>query len=184
MKRYLFVTGWLAALLLAILFMVSLVRAQDTGRATLRLWDGAGNVTDFECVALAPVDTPTPDEFTPVPTDTPTITPSPTQTVTPSPTLTPSPTATPIPLCQGTTTASLNFRAGPGTSYAILQDLTQTPPVNIVFPKGAVIPINGWTQTGGAIWLKTVYKAQAGWVSAAYVTLSAGCKQEFPDYPF
>jgi MSHA biogenesis protein MshQ len=59
-----------------------------------------------------------------------------------------------------TTTAYwLNMRAGPGTTYTILD----------VLPRGTNVPVVGRTSTGR--WIQVIYEGTTGWLSAPYTSV-------------
>jgi uncharacterized protein YraI len=110
------------------------------------------------CVTIQPVATPT-ASATPAPTQYSTDTPA--FTDTPQP---PAATATPSPI-DGTLTIKVNIRSGPATSYAALGQLDAGGKVQIMLKDA----------TGN--WYQILYPAApggVGWVSAQYVTLTAG----------
>lgn len=59
------------------------------------------------------------------------------------------------------TSVDLNFRAGPGTGYAILQKI----------PRGTRLLVLAQSLSGS--WVKTWYNAKVGWVSKSYLVLPA-----------
>lgn len=65
---------------------------------------------------------------------------------------------------QGTTTANVNMRKGPGTSYAKITTI----------PKGARVDVYG-SEDG---WYKVIYDNQEGWVSGEYLNIGASTEPD------
>ncbi|MCB9452744.1 MAG: SH3 domain-containing protein [Anaerolineaceae bacterium] len=78
------------------------------------------------------------------------------------------PTGVPVidpndPTCRALTNTGLNFRAGPGTNYAIIT----------VLPAGTVVPIVG--RLGDNSWWQVQQGINIGWVSASFTTQYGIC---------
>lgn len=64
------------------------------------------------------------------------------------------------------TTANLNMRTGPGTSYAVI----------LVIPKGAEVTVTDTSST----WYKVSYGGKSGYASSSYLTATAPSSSELP----
>jgi hypothetical protein len=119
-----------------------------------------------EKIALAATATPRPP---PEPAAPPTAMPTRAPTRGPSPT----PTATPVEFAAYRTTEVLRVRAGPGTTFEMLDKL----------PRGFVLDVLARSEDGR--WLAIAYPdfGSLGWVSAEFVTPQDGLDQ-FPVEPF
>lgn len=127
--------------------------------AEYALWIGEDDTNPVvlgmaHALAQAPTATPTA-------TATPTITPTPAPSATATPTYTPLPTltasatatATPIPLTLRVVPTSINFRAGPGTSYPVLTTLQAGDTVTVIAISGDGAWYNVRTAAGKIGWL-------------------------------
>lgn len=64
------------------------------------------------------------------------------------------------------TTANLNMRTGPGTSYAVI----------LIIPKGAEVTVTDTSST----WFKVSYGGKSGYTSSSYLTATAPSSSELP----